>query len=254
MSVITCKNCSKSFEGNYCPECGQSAKIHRINAAYFLHDIPHSVLHVDKGLPYTFVQLIKRSGPTLKEFLEGKRVNHYRPFAYVIILSAISSLLAHWNGVLIQYLHHQKTGALIPLSESFFIKYQSIFIFLMIPIVTLCTWLIFHRHKLNFWEHVLVNTYLSAQLNVIVILTQVVALIKYLITGSSVYPYTIFMVVFMSAFMTYYATTFSTLMRGREARWKLALKIALMCFILGAVYSIGMGIAGINTPLSNLTH
>ena len=43
MSTITCKNCNQHFKGNFCPHCGQSAKVESIGVKYFLHDIPHSI-------------------------------------------------------------------------------------------------------------------------------------------------------------------------------------------------------------------
>lgn len=76
MSNMNCKNCNHLFEENFCSECGQPAKEHRINATYFLHDIPHSVLHVDKGFPFAFWQLIKRPAKAMEDYLEGKRVNY----------------------------------------------------------------------------------------------------------------------------------------------------------------------------------
>ena len=139
MTNINCKNCNQQFEGNFCPTCGQQAREHRINAAYFLHDIPHSVLHVDKGFPYTFWQLIKRPAKALEEYLAGKRVNFNRPFGYVLIMSAIGALVAGQVRKLIQQVHLTKTGETIVQHESFFRHNQSVFIFLMIPLASLCT-------------------------------------------------------------------------------------------------------------------
>lgn len=249
MSNTFCKNCELPLEGNFCKHCGQPANVHRVNAAYFLHDIPHSVFHIDKGLFFTFFQLLKRPGKTLKEYLEGRRVNHYRPFAYVIMLSAISALMVHWNISLIQYLQEQRTGTRLEVTEHFFAKYQSIFIFLMIPFATICTWLVFKENHYNFWEHMLVNTYLAAQLNVIIILMQVFILIKYLLTGNAHYPYVIFTTLFMTGFMTYYATTFSTLMKPDVPSLRLGIKLTLMCFMLATIYATSMAVAGITSPM-----
>ncbi len=110
MAYINCRNCSHQFEGNFCPECGQRSKEHRIDAAYFLHDIPHSILHVDKGFPYTFLQLIKRPAKALEEYLDGKRVSFNRPFGYVVIMSAIGALLTNQVRLLIQYVYLKRTG------------------------------------------------------------------------------------------------------------------------------------------------
>ncbi len=75
-----------------------------------MHDIPHSVLHVDKGFPYTFLQLIKRPAKAMEEYLAGKRVNYNRPLAYVIMMSAIGALVATQVQKLIRELHFKRTG------------------------------------------------------------------------------------------------------------------------------------------------
>lgn len=245
MSAIVCKNCDHHFKGNFCPECGQSAHVHKVNAVYFMHDIPHSVFHVDKGLLFTFRQLLTRPGKTLYEYLDGKRVNHYRPFAYVLMLSAISSVILHWNRLLIHYLQERHTGQVVQTTEGFFAKYQSVFIFLMIPLVTLITWVIFSRNKFNFWEHLLINTHLAAQLNVLLVLMQIFVLIKYLVTGSPHYESAYFLTLFMTGFMTYYAITFSDLMKIRERPRRLGLKMALMCLLLATLYAMGMALTGV---------
>jgi hypothetical protein len=150
MPGTNCKNCGHVLRGNYCSNCGQQSQVHKIDAHHFLHDIPHSILHVDKGFPYTFKQLIKRPGSALKEYLEGRRVQYFRPFGYVITMSAISTLLVHWMQLLTRHLYLKQTGNSFEWGESFFNKYKSIFIFLMIPIVSLCTWLVFKKHRFNF--------------------------------------------------------------------------------------------------------
>lgn len=245
MSSIACKNCTQIFEGNYCPNCGQPSKIHRINAAYFLHDIPHSIFHVDKGFPYTFWQLITRPSKSLNEYLEGKRASFFRPFGYVVLMSAISSLLINQIHVLIQYITYNKTGERLVQHQSFFAHYQSVFIFLMIPLVSVCTWLVFKRARFNFWEHVLVNTYLAAQLNVLILLIQLYSLINFLLTGSAQYS----MFLFITCFMTYYAFTFSGLMSKEIGGWKLGLRLAFMCFLLASLYATCMVFAGIAKPV-----
>lgn len=239
MVYKNCKNCGQSVEGNFCPGCGQAAKVHRINAAYFLHDIPHSILHVDKGFPYTFWQLIKRPAKALDEYLEGKRVRFDRPFGYVLIMSAISALLINRIRLLIQYVHLKRTGEALVQHQSFFTNYQSVFIFLMIPLASFCTWLVFKKNRYNFWEHALINTYMAAQLNVLLVLIHVFSLIKFLITGSAHY----YLTLFITGFMTYYAITFSGLMHKEVLGWKLGLRLGLMCFLLASVYSTCMSFA-----------
>lgn len=248
MHPTDCLNCHKKLEGNFCSNCGQPADTHRINAAYFVHELPHSVLHVDKGLFYTFGQLLKDPGGMLAGYLQGKRAKHFKPLAYVLMLSAVSALMAHWNINLLRYLQEQRNGVAVNVSENLFTKYQSLFILLMIPIVSMITWLVFRKNRFSFWEHMLMNTFLAAQLNVLVILLHIVILIKFLITGSLQVPYVLFTTVFMTGFMTYYATCFSSLMKTQEKPKILGLKLSIMCFLLASVYATGMAFTGISMP------
>ena len=241
MSYINCKNCNHLFEGNFCSQCGQPAKEHRISASYFLHDIPHSVLHVDKGFPYTFLQLIKRPAKAMEEYLEGKRVNYNRPLAYVIMMSAIGALVSTQIQKLIRELHFKRTGETLVQHENFFSHYQSVFIFLMIPLATLCTWVVFRKNRFNFWEHALINTFMAAQLNVLLVAIHLFSLVKFLITGSAHYNLTIF----ITGFMTYYALTFSGLMYKEVKGWELGLRLGFMCFLLASIYATCMSFAGI---------
>ncbi|WP_147202019.1 DUF3667 domain-containing protein [Segetibacter aerophilus] len=241
MPTTLCKNCDHPVDGNFCSNCGQPAKVHRIDAQYFLHDIPHSILHFDKGFPYTFSQLITRPSKALQEYLDGKRANFFRPLAYVVLMSAISSLLINQIRTLIKQIHFKRTGEVVAEHSSFFSHYQSVFIFLMIPIVSLCTWLVFKKTRFNFWENVLVNTYLAAQLNVLLVLIHLFSLLKFLITDSTDYS----LILFMTGFMTYYALTFSGLMYKEISGVKLGLKLALMCFLLASLYATSMSFAGI---------
>ncbi|TAE09305.1 MAG: hypothetical protein EAY72_12660 [Bacteroidetes bacterium] len=47
--MIHCKNCSRQYNGNFCYHCGQPANTKAIDWHYIVHDVPHSVLHIDKG-------------------------------------------------------------------------------------------------------------------------------------------------------------------------------------------------------------
>lgn len=93
MHAIICKNCSRHYHGKFCPDCAQPASTARINSSWFLHDIPHSVFHIDKGFPFTFFSLFSRPGEMVKEYLAGRRVKYFKPFAYVALMSAICVLL-----------------------------------------------------------------------------------------------------------------------------------------------------------------
>lgn len=232
MPSTACKNCDQILAGNFCAQCGQPANTHRVDAHYFLHDIPHSILHVDKGFPYTFMQLVVRPAKCLEEYVEGKRVRFFRPFAYVLLMSAICSLLINWIRKSVEgNVEH----------PSFFAHYQSVFIFLMIPIVSICTYLVFKKSRYNFWEHILFNTYLAAQLNVLLVLIQLFLLLKLFTTGALFFS----LIIFMTCFMTYYAFTFSGLMRHKIKGLELGVRLSVMCFTLALVYATAISFSGL---------
>jgi hypothetical protein len=246
MSTIHCKNCNKNFHGNFCPNCGQAAKVTNINAQYFLHDIPHSIFHVDKGFWYTLKWMFTNPGKTLKEYLEGKRVQHFKPFAFVVIMSTIATLLSKFCMYLINLrMAAMEPGKIITSgTQNLFSEYPSLLIFILIPILSLITWLCFRKRKYNYWEHFLVNTYLAAYLNVFFLVIKIVQLIKFYTTGNFSVNFTIFMFIFMA----YYGHAFGRLMKDSGTVKKNITIMLLMNFLLASVYMTAFSLTGLMQP------
>jgi Protein of unknown function (DUF3667) len=245
MSTINCKNCEHHYKGNFCPTCGQKATEGHIGLKYFLHDIPHSVFHIDKGFFYTLGVLISSPGQALKNYLAGKRVKFFKPFAFVIIMSTICTILIKGIHYLIN-LRFQilNEGRIINFERFFFEKYISILIFLLIPLLSFITWLCFRKQKYNYWEHFLVNTFLAAYLNVFFLLISMYQLVKYYVTNNFQVNYTLFMFLFMS----YYGYAFARLMNSKGNRLQNIFIILLMNFFLATIYMTAFSLTGIMKP------
>ncbi|MFN0290697.1 DUF3667 domain-containing protein [Pedobacter helvus] len=245
-AAITCKNCGHRYQGKYCPECGQSANVDKIDFHYFLHDIPHSVFHVDRGFFYTLRHLISRPGKALNDYLSGKRVKHFRPFAFVVIMSTLSTLFAKVVNYLLQVRYEtQNPGASIEINHSFFAHYPSLLIFLLIPLLSLVTWVFLIKNKYNYWEHFLINTYLAAYLNVFLIFVNFYQLLKFYVLGSLSVNYTMFMVLFMC----YYGYAFGGLIRKNQASiFKMILVLLIMNCMLALIYLTAFSLTGMMTP------
>lgn len=243
-----CLNCEHPYSGKYCPECGQSAHEGRIDARYFLHDIPHSIFHIDKGFFYTLFSLFVRPGTMIRDFLEGRRVKYFKPFAYVILMSTISTLLTKWvvSGVEAIYKKNYP-DIIIPHNQSFFSQYFSLFIFLMIPIVSTVTYLFFRKNRYNFWEHFLANTFLAAQLNIMQFLIYLVSFILLLITNKIINT-NFFVPIFMSVFLYLYGSVFGYLMNKDYKFRNLVLRLTLMNTVLFFIYTAGFQLAGLMQP------
>jgi hypothetical protein len=90
----TCKNCGSLSMQAFCGNCGQKMHIHRFDTKHiFFHEIPHGVVHLDKGFLLTTKALLTRPGHFIREYIEGKRVNHYGPIQYLFIIGIVMGIM-----------------------------------------------------------------------------------------------------------------------------------------------------------------
>lgn len=167
----TCLNCGHSFEGNYCPNCGQSADTKRIGWSFIQHDLEHFI-HYDKSQFYTFWQLMTRPGEFIREFIDGKRKKYYYyPLTLFLLIGGLYGLLNYLVGLSPRNLFSQLIyfiDALIYAEAYSFPKwlvenYAFMELLLFMPIFAIASYLAFYQSKLYFWEHVVLSAYLSAQ-------------------------------------------------------------------------------------------
>jgi len=92
MMISTCKNCNTDLDQNYCPNCGNPAKLKRIDGQYIVNEIS-SVLNFNKGILYTIRELILRPGKTARHFLQEDRNRLVKPIVFVIICSLFYSII-----------------------------------------------------------------------------------------------------------------------------------------------------------------
>jgi hypothetical protein len=164
---ITCKNCNTSFEGNYCPNCGQTADTHKLNHHFIWHDIQHGFLHFDKGIFYTAKELFTRPGHFIREYIEGKRVKHFKPISLVIILATlygVSTLNLDIKLVNIENTYNYDRAALTfkDLNHWVSLHYSWIILFIL-PVRAVTTFIIFRKQGYNYYEHIVLATYLASQ-------------------------------------------------------------------------------------------
>ena len=88
----TCLNCANLVTDNFCGNCGQK-KYKRIDKKYIWDELQYTVLHTNKGFLYSVKNILKNPGKTAKDFINGNRVNHYKPILLVFVLNGISALI-----------------------------------------------------------------------------------------------------------------------------------------------------------------
>ncbi|WP_261511590.1 DUF3667 domain-containing protein [Chryseobacterium paludis] len=248
MEITLCKNCNFNYSGNYCPECGQSVHEKRIDVHWLIHDIPHSVFHIDKGFFYTLKCLFTNPGKMVEGYLAGKRVKHFRPFAYVILIASICTFVVNKLQSLTQSIYQKRfPNQVLEVNESFFSHYFSLFIFIMIPFASLITWLFFIKRQYNYWEHFLVNTYLAAQLSLLLVLINLIKLFMTLFSEKTdVSEQGFFISFFMTGFLFLYGYTYGSLMSTKKTNLlKISLTITVMNCLLFILYYFGLIITNV---------
>jgi len=167
---ITCKNCNHIYKGQYCNNCGQTADTHKINAHFLWHDIQHGLLHFDEGIPYSLKQLFTRPGHSIREFIEGKRVRHFKPLSLVAVLGAFYGFLYHHYHIDLFSDSNDSTLDLHDYNEWMATHFSWVTI-ATIPFYTLGTFIVFRKQGYNFFEFFVLNTFKAAQRLFVQVLT-----------------------------------------------------------------------------------
>ena len=89
----TCATCGTTFQGNYCPRCGQSAVVGRysLKTAFLLF------LDVwglgNRGMFRTIRDLLLRPGYMIRDYLGGMQMAYFPPFKMFFLIAALSILV-----------------------------------------------------------------------------------------------------------------------------------------------------------------
>jgi len=170
MMRVTCKNCQQVYTGNYCNNCGQSTETHKINGHFLWHDLQHGLFHFDQGILFSLKELFTRPGHTIREFIEGKRVRHFKPLSLVVLLATFYGFLFHYFHI--HYLQNDSNDTFDyeHLSEWITTHFSWVTI-ATIPLYTIGTYTVFRNQGYNFFEFFVLNTFKASQRLFVQILT-----------------------------------------------------------------------------------
>jgi hypothetical protein len=203
MHSANCQNCGEEVKGNYCANCGQKATTHRFSTRHILeHDFVHGVFHLDRGFLYTAKQLLTRPGYAIREYVEGKRVNHFNYITLILLLIAVQVFMYQSTGYDMTAVYPQEIGetkGMIQGMQSLMMSHMKEMYLLMIPLNSVITYFVFRKARQNYAEHLVLNSYLAAGL----LMLQVCFVGLHLVAWSKTYSTTISVMMF---FVTYYYT------------------------------------------------
>lgn len=161
--MVNCKNCNHSFTGRFCSNCGQPADTHKINLHFLWHDIQHGLFHFDKGVFYTVKELFTRPGHSIREFIEGRRVNHFKPVSMVVLLATLYGLLYHHYGINLFVPRTEDSKELSEYINHWTSNHYSWYTLATIPLFSLGTYISFKSQKYNYFEYLVLNTFKASQ-------------------------------------------------------------------------------------------
>lgn len=160
--MILCKNCGNEFSGKYCNACGQPGDTSRIGRLFVARELRKSFIHFwDDGLFYTTRWLFTNPGKTIKAYLEGKRVQHMKPFAYLLLMGGLYVLLSryfHLNMVTADIEGHKAEEL-----NGWLYRYYTEVQLLLLFVYSSFSVLFFSQKTYNFYEFLVIHTFLAGQ-------------------------------------------------------------------------------------------
>ena len=149
-------NCERNVRDAYCAHCGQSVDLPRFTWRYVFHELPAGVFAWDRGALYTAKQLFTRPGHTIREYIAGKRISHFRPIPLLAFCAGLMGLLGYlleapMSGIRV---NGDQEGVKLVMD---WINGHYVWIELAsLPFISFSTWLFFRNQDFNLVEHVVI--------------------------------------------------------------------------------------------------
>ena len=160
----SCLNCGNTILENYCGNCGQK-KFSRIDRRYIFSELENTILQTNKGFLFSVKRIIKNPGKTAREFINGSRINHYKPILLAFLLCGISAFISFQLVGLKEMMEtyyseqHMNSPLMIDIL-SFTSSYNSLIMLSFIPFLALLTKIGFRKWGQNYYEHIIINSYI----------------------------------------------------------------------------------------------
>ena len=89
-----CKNCNEPIVGNYCSNCGQPAKLKRIDHHYIIQELG-DFFYANKGMVYTIRKVLTSPGDSVRQFITEDRYRFVKPITFLFLTTLVYALVAH---------------------------------------------------------------------------------------------------------------------------------------------------------------
>lgn len=162
-----CVNCNHPVEHHFCPNCGQTRVVQKIDNKFIWHDVQHGVFHFDSAFLFTLLQLYKNPGKVIKNFIQGKRKPYANPFTLLLFLSTVYTLLSfHYGNAESKWKFYDDNGKL-ETTVTYLINHQTWFILFILPIISFITFLLFKKSQYNYYEILVYECFIQTKILVL---------------------------------------------------------------------------------------
>lgn len=172
VAATQCLSCGEAGARRYCPSCGQKVLEGRFTLRRIVVDALNDLLNLDRGLLFTVLELSRRPGEAIRQYVSGRTVRFSTPVKYFLLMAALTTLIylntgladamaAGWTGELKNAddpaLHVSQARVM-----EFVGKWMNLIMAAGLPFSAAATWLFFRRAGYNLAEHLIFNTYVYA--------------------------------------------------------------------------------------------
>jgi hypothetical protein len=160
-----CLNCDTALVGPRCHACGQPRATARLTLPHLLHEIPHAVFHVDRGLLPTLRGLALRPGRVINEYLDGRRARYFNPLTLMMIMAGLNTLLfsafpLQLTGMIAGVGATAETQALQS-GMALIYRYFALSMAALLPLMAAISWLCFLGRGRCFGEHLTLQAFIG---------------------------------------------------------------------------------------------
>ncbi|MBE2227226.1 MAG: DUF3667 domain-containing protein [Ignavibacteria bacterium] len=238
--MINCKNCGTEFRGKFCPQCGQAAEVGRLTKKYLVKDLLRLFGSTEKGKFFLMKELFRDPGAAARGYIKGERKKYYNPVQFYLYTTA-TILFVTYKLDLTSILLAGGSNEEIELNRrfiAFIFNYINAVEFIILPLFTFFTFLFFRVSGYNYSELFVLNTYSSAQRQVVSI---VLMLIIFFVPDLLGFMSSISVILNFSFLVWFYISFFDKMKKGSVIYRTVILILiyyALIYVILYAVFLI----------------
>lgn len=166
-SDLGCLSCGVARSGRFCSGCGQRHHTGRLTISSVAGQLASETMDLERGVPYTAVQLLRAPGRTVSRFLRGEISRFTHPARYFLLCVTLAHLSATWAGTIrdavpgfARGMGSEEAGLIAAVDDYFVLLFA-----LALPLLALSSRILFARAGRGFAEHLVFNLFVLAQQN-----------------------------------------------------------------------------------------